>query len=267
MLRIGYREQVLLVLSKLCLRQQLLDVERVGFLTNFGSVLLGAWTDGYISSLHYSPVSLSLASQPSYVLIDGKWRRTRFVRFNHFWPRKIQEREFKLLFKEFQGRRCFDGYLDLCTPKIQYKLPLSWIFFSSSHLPQPPPPQRSFGHKLEHTALHSLSIMPLSQLPLPSFTLALSDSVCLRDFQRAHNREIQIPVYALSGDENLMVRRVRDIHLPATDFPARPQRTVDLRSAPAQALSFIVYKSEYYLVGCSFRISVSECLFAHLIFV
>lgn len=70
--------------------------------------------------------------------------------------------------------------------------------------------------------------MPLSQLPLPSFTLALSDSVCLRDFQRAHNREIQIPVYALSGDENLM-------------------RTVDLRSAPAQASSFIVYKSEYYL--------------------
>ena len=50
--------------------------------------------------------------------------------------------------------------------------------------------------------------MPLSQLVLPSFTLALSDSVTLRDFQRAHSREIQIP---------LMVRRVRDIHLPATD--------------------------------------------------
>lgn len=84
MLQIGYWEQVPLVLSELCLRRQPLDVERVGFLTTSGSALLGAWTDGYISSLHYSPVSLSLASQPSYVLIDGKWRRTRFVRFNHF---------------------------------------------------------------------------------------------------------------------------------------------------------------------------------------
>ncbi|KIJ98016.1 hypothetical protein K443DRAFT_222209 [Laccaria amethystina LaAM-08-1] len=66
--------------------------------------------------------------------------------------------------------------------------------------------------------------MPLSQLVLPSFTLVLSDSVSLRDFQRAYNREIQIPVYAVS-DENLM-------------------RTVDLQTAPAQA--FIVYNSEYY---------------------
>ena len=55
--------------------------------------------------------------------------------------------------------------------------------------------------------------MPLSQLVLPSFTLVLSDSVTLRDFQRAHSREIQIP---------LMVQRVHDIHLPATDFPFSP---------------------------------------------
>ncbi|KIJ96028.1 hypothetical protein K443DRAFT_61081, partial [Laccaria amethystina LaAM-08-1] len=87
--------------------------------------------------------------------------------------------------------------------------------------------------------------MPFSQLLLPFFILVLCDSVSLRDFQRAHNGEIQIPVHALSDDENVMVRRVRDIHLPATDFSVSlSQRTVDLRTAPAQA--FIVYKSKYY---------------------
>ena len=78
MLQIGYWEQVPLVLTELCSRPQPLDIERVGFLTTFGSVLLGACTDGYISSFHYSPASLFLASQPSYAPIGGKWRRTRF---------------------------------------------------------------------------------------------------------------------------------------------------------------------------------------------
>ena len=78
MLQTGYWEQVPLVPTELCFRRQPLDVERVRFLTTFGSVLLGAWTRGYISSLHYSSASLFLASQPSYALIGGKWRRTRF---------------------------------------------------------------------------------------------------------------------------------------------------------------------------------------------
>ncbi|EDR11101.1 uncharacterized protein LACBIDRAFT_324624 [Laccaria bicolor S238N-H82] len=67
--------------------------------------------------------------------------------------------------------------------------------------------------------------MPRSHPVLPSFTLALSGSVTLRDFQPARNREIHIPIHALPDDENLM-------------------RTVDQRTAPAPA--FIVYKADYY---------------------
>ncbi|EDR15968.1 uncharacterized protein LACBIDRAFT_291807 [Laccaria bicolor S238N-H82] len=68
--------------------------------------------------------------------------------------------------------------------------------------------------------------MPLSQLVLPSFTLVLSNSVTLRDFQRAHTREIHIPILAPSSDEEFM-------------------RTIDLRdTAPASA--FITYKCTYY---------------------
>jgi hypothetical protein len=94
MLQIGYWERVPLVPSELCLRRQPLDIERVGFLTTFGSVLLGAWTDGYISSLHYSPASLFLANQPSYVLIGGKWRRTRFCAVQPFLAWKDPGTEF-----------------------------------------------------------------------------------------------------------------------------------------------------------------------------
>ena len=59
--------------------------------------------------------------------------------------------------------------------------------------------------------------MPLSQLVLPSFTLVLSDSVTLRDFQRAQNREIHIPVHAPSSDEEFMVGRVHSVHFPVTE--------------------------------------------------
>ncbi|EDR11094.1 uncharacterized protein LACBIDRAFT_324607 [Laccaria bicolor S238N-H82] len=79
--------------------------------------------------------------------------------------------------------------------------------------------------------------MPRSQRVLPSFTLALGGSVTLRDFQHACNREIHIPIHALPDDENLLVRRVRDIHLPATDFPVL---------STAHAPAFIVYKADYY---------------------
>ncbi|KIK02210.1 hypothetical protein K443DRAFT_97229 [Laccaria amethystina LaAM-08-1] len=68
--------------------------------------------------------------------------------------------------------------------------------------------------------------MPLSRLPLPSFTLVLSDSVTLRDFQRAQNREIHIPVHAPSSGEDFM-------------------HTIDLRTAPAPA-AFITYTCTYY---------------------
>ncbi|EDR15961.1 uncharacterized protein LACBIDRAFT_321066 [Laccaria bicolor S238N-H82] len=68
--------------------------------------------------------------------------------------------------------------------------------------------------------------MPLSQLVLPSFTLVLSDSVTLRDFQRAQTREIHIPVHAPLSDEEFM-------------------HTIDLRdTTPASA--FITYKCTYY---------------------
>ena len=59
--------------------------------------------------------------------------------------------------------------------------------------------------------------MPLSQLVLPSFTLVLSDSVTLRDFQRAQSREIHIPVHAPSSDEEFMVRRVHSVHFAVTE--------------------------------------------------
>ncbi|KIK07149.1 hypothetical protein K443DRAFT_87993 [Laccaria amethystina LaAM-08-1] len=66
--------------------------------------------------------------------------------------------------------------------------------------------------------------MPLSELVLPSFTLVLSDSGTLGDFQRAQTREIHISVSAPSNDEDFM-------------------RTIDLRTAPAL---FTIYKSTYY---------------------
>ena len=63
------------------------------------------------------------------------------VRFNHFWPIKIQERKIKLQVKEFQGHRCFDGYLDLFTPKIQHKSPsflhLSFLITPNATTPAP----------------------------------------------------------------------------------------------------------------------------------
>ncbi|EDR10578.1 uncharacterized protein LACBIDRAFT_293606 [Laccaria bicolor S238N-H82] len=68
--------------------------------------------------------------------------------------------------------------------------------------------------------------MPLSQLVLPSFTLVLSDSGTLGDFQRAQSREIHIPLSALSNDEDFM-------------------HTIDFRTAPAPA--FTVHKSTYCL--------------------
>jgi len=50
--------------------------------------------------------------------------------------------------------------------------------------------------------------MPLSQLVLPSFTLVLSDSGTIRDFQRTKSHENHIPVSAPLNDEDFMVRRV-----------------------------------------------------------
>ena len=74
-----------------------------------------------LPSITPPPVSFWLASPPT--------RRSAANGEGHvsvgqpFLAYKDTGTKFKLQVKEFQGHHCFDGYLDLFTPKIQYKFP------------------------------------------------------------------------------------------------------------------------------------------------
>ena len=93
----------------------------------------------------------SLCGEPALLRADRRqMAKDTILWANHFWPIKIQERNFKLQVKEFQGHRCLDGYLDLFTPKIQYKIPsfldLSFLITPTATTPRPIAPLLSYNN-------------------------------------------------------------------------------------------------------------------------
>ena len=86
--------------------------------------------------------------------------------------------------------------------------------------------------------------MPIPQVPRPSFSVVVNSSAVstvLKDYQRARNRDIQLPIY---GPFDSSTVRYRDVTLGPTSWPLffNLQQAVDRH----RTLGFLTYKLRLY---------------------